>query len=123
MKLADFQVIICLGTAIANNVITFSACSFIIYIARITHANMNSDNILTCELANLTRSILLSLYSMQKIMEEYGIMEHLIELGIKRWGWWMGNRIYLECLKASASLFIPRQLQTLFNHTILRYVV
>ena len=38
---------------------------------------MNSDNILTCELANLTRSILLSLYSMQKILEEYGIMEHL----------------------------------------------
>ena len=38
---------------------------------------MNSDNILTCEPANLTRSILLSLYSMEKIMEEYGIMEHL----------------------------------------------
>ena len=36
MKLAAFQVIICLGTAITNNVITFSACTFIVYIARIT---------------------------------------------------------------------------------------
>ena len=39
---------------------------------------MNSYNILTCELVNLTKSILLSLYCMQKIMEEYGIIEHLI---------------------------------------------
>ena len=41
------------------------------------NTNMNSDNILTCELVNLTKSILLSLYSMQKIVEEYGIIEHL----------------------------------------------
>ena len=41
------------------------------------NTKMNSDNILTCELVNLTKSILLSLYSMQKIVEEYGIIEHL----------------------------------------------
>ena len=41
------------------------------------NTNMNSGNILTCELVNLTKSILLSLYSMQKIMEDYGIIEHL----------------------------------------------
>ena len=82
---------------------------FSLYLHRLhckNNTNMNSDNILTCELVNLTRSILLSLYSMQKIVEEYGIMEHL-RAGNKEMRVWMGNRIYLECLKASASHFIP----------------
>ena len=51
MKLAAFQVIICLGTAIANNI-------FSLYLHRLhckNNTNMNSDNILTCELLNLTK--------------------------------------------------------------------
>ena len=53
---------------------------FSLYLHRLhckNNTNMNSGNILTCELVNLTRSILLSLYSMQKIMKEYGIIKHL----------------------------------------------